>query len=79
MAPAVVKDPGKPRPVQLGVSDGASVEVLGGLHEGDVVVVESLRLPDAAGGGLFGAPGRPQQGARGGGQGGGGGGRGGGR
>jgi len=71
-----VKDPGKAVPVQLGVSDGASVEVLSGLKAGDIVLVESLRLPDAAGGGLFAAPGRgtgsKSQGGGGGGRGGGG-------
>jgi macrolide-specific efflux system membrane fusion protein len=70
--PVTLKDAGKPRPVRLGVSDGSSVEVLDGLHEGDIVIVESLRLPDAAGGSLFGAPARPQGGGNRGGGGGGG-------
>lgn len=75
-AAAPVKDPGKAVAVKLGVSDGSSVEVLSGLKAGDIVLVESLRLPDAAGGGLFAAPGRgtgsKSQGGGGGGRGGGG-------
>lgn len=64
---------GKPTPqmIQLGISDGARVEVVSGLNDGDSVFVSSLNLPTAAAGGPLSPGGSPNGQGRG--QGGGGG------
>jgi macrolide-specific efflux system membrane fusion protein len=72
----VLTDPNKPaehRSVTLGLSDGLHVEILGGLEEGDTVLVGSLDLPKAATGGPMSMTGGGQRPSGGGGGGGGGG------
>jgi membrane fusion protein, macrolide-specific efflux system len=53
-----------PRDIMLGASDGTQVEVLSGLKEGDMVMVEGLKLGAAASAGIFGMGGRGGAGAR---------------